>query len=155
MPKVFLSSFFLLLFSASLVFGADEQDRVIFLPGMDEFTFNLYSGYLKVPNSSKSLHYMLAESQRSPQYDPLIVWFNGGPGCSSMLGFLQEHGPFVMEDNTTFFHANNYSWNLEANMLYIEAPAGVGFSYCEKQSECNFTDEETSMDNLNALLSFF
>lgn len=48
-----------------------------------------------------------------------------------MLGFLQEHGPYVMEDETTTFHKNDYSWNREANMLYIESPAGVGFSFCD------------------------
>ena len=64
------------------------------------------------------------------------MWFNGGPGCSSMLGFSQEHGPYVMEDGGTTFHYNEYSWNKEVNMLYIESPAGVGFSYCLDKKEC-------------------
>lgn len=84
---------------------------------------NFYSG--------RHLHYVLAQSQRDPKNDPLIVWFNGGPGCSSMLGFLQEHGPFKMEDEDTKFQKNDWSWNKEANMLYIESPAGVGYSYCD------------------------
>lgn len=72
-----------------------------------------------------------------------------------MLGYLQEHGPYVMEDETDFFIKNEYSWNKEVNMLYIESPAGVGFSYCEDMSLCNFNDETSSLDNLEALISFF
>jgi carboxypeptidase C (cathepsin A) len=48
-----------------------------------------------------------------------------------MLGFLQEHGPYKMEDEDTKFQKNDWSWNKEANMLYIESPAGVGYSYCD------------------------
>ncbi len=40
-------------------------------------------------------------------------------------------------------------------MLYIESPAGVGFSFCDDMSICNFNDETSSLDNLDALLSFF
>lgn len=98
---------------------------------------------------------MLAESQSDPTNDPLIIWFNGGPGCSSMLGFAQEHGPFVMEDGATTFHKNEWSWNKKANMLYIESPAGVGYSYCPEIKECNFTDDLSSSDNLKAVLAFF
>ncbi len=47
-----------------------------------------------------------------------------------MLGFLQEHGPYVMEDGATTFTYNDYSWNNEATMIYLESPAGVGFSVC-------------------------
>ena len=61
-----------------------------------------------------------------------------------MLGFLQEHGPFVMEDDATTFHKNDWSWNTKANMVYIESPAGVGYSYCANKTECNFDDETSS-----------
>ncbi len=98
---------------------------------------------------------MLAESQNDPAKDPLVIWFNGGPGCSSMLGYLQEHGPYVMEDETDYFHKNDYSWNREVTMLYIESPAGVGFSYCEKKEQCVFDDDSSANDNLDALLNFF
>ena len=60
-----------------------------------------------------------------------------------------------MEDDATTFHKNDYSWNREANMVYIESPAGVGYSYCANMSTCNFTDESSSIGNLNAVLSLF
>jgi carboxypeptidase C (cathepsin A) len=130
-------------------------DKVTSLPQMGTFSFNLYSGYLPVNQTTRSLHYMFAESQGNPATDPVVIWFNGGPGCSSMLGFTQEHGPFVMDDGTTTFHANNYTWNKEASMLYIESPAGVGFSYCNQTTPCNYDDDQSAADNLAAILYFF
>ncbi len=47
-----------------------------------------YSGYLDVTGTKKKLHYMFVESQTSPENEAVLVWFNGGPGCSSMLGFF-------------------------------------------------------------------
>ena len=69
-------------------------------------------------------------------HDPLFIWFNGGPGCSSMMGFLQEHGPYVLEDGATNFSKNEHSWNKEVSMVYIESPAGVGFSFCDDMKKC-------------------
>ena len=101
--------------------------------GMD-FDFNMWSGYIPIKDTTKQIHYLLAESQSNPSTDPLIVWFNGGPGCSSMLAFIQEHGPWLIDDGTAHnapMRKNDYSWNLEANILYIEQPAGVGYSFCD------------------------
>lgn len=59
-----------------------------------------------------------------------------------------------MESGTDYFHANEYSWNMFANVLYIESPGGVGYSVCTGE-ECNFDDNITAEDNLAAILYFF
>jgi carboxypeptidase C (cathepsin A) len=81
---------------------------------------------------------------------------NGGPGCSSMLGFAQEHGPYLMPDGQdTFTQTKNpYSWNKIANMLYLEAPAGVGYSFSTK-TQPEYTDDSAAEDNYLALEEFF
>ena len=71
-----------------------------------------------------------------------------------MLGWAAEHGPYVMEDGNTTFHYNEYAWNMEANMLYIESPGGVGYSTCTL-AECSFTDDTSAADNRDAILYFF
>ena len=60
-----------------------------------------------------------------------------------------------MDDWDDKFKKNEYSWNREANMLYIESPAGVGYSYCENSRLCSSSDASSSLDNLDALLAFF
>jgi carboxypeptidase C (cathepsin A) len=141
---------------SAVAFAADEADRVLSMPDLAVFdTYPVYSGYLEV-NSAKALHYMFIESQNDPTNDPIVIWFNGGPGCSSMLGFTQEHGPYKMDSGTDFWVENEWSWNKEANMLYIESPAGVGFSYCKGVKECNtYSDDESAADNLTAVLAWF
>lgn len=78
------------------VMAAPPHELVAALPEMGTFDFPLYSGYVQLTKSTKVLHYILAESQSNPATDPLVVWFNGGPGCSSVLAWVTENGPFVM-----------------------------------------------------------
>ena len=91
---------------------------------------------------------------------PTIVWFNGGPGASSVLGLVQELGPLLINGTGNGFFQNPYSWTkLPANLLILEAPLGVGYSYCANQimynQTCINTDQTTSTLNLAALVDFF
>lgn len=89
---------------------------------------NQYSGYLSV-GTNENMWFWFFEARNSPTTAPLATWFNGGPGCSSMIGLFQENGPCHFVNGASTPSLNPYSWNTNANMLYIDQPIGVGFSY--------------------------
>lgn len=72
------------------------------------------------------------ESRSSPQEDPLVLWLNGGPGCSSTTGLLFELGPCSIEENGTSTRYNPHSWNSKANIFFLDQPIDVGYSYGDK-----------------------
>jgi cathepsin A (carboxypeptidase C) len=134
---------------------APDDENVPYMPGMGNFdTFGLYSGYISL-EKERQIHYVFVEAQEDHLNAPVLVWTNGGPGCSSMLGFTQENGPFSIASGTTEFEANPYSWNRETNVLYIEQPAGVGFSYCTDTESCTFDDHSAGKDNLDTILAWY
>jgi serine carboxypeptidase-like clade 2 len=110
----------------------------------------MYSGYLDA-GFNKSFFYQFYYSQGNPTKDPVLLWLNGGPGCSSLLGAFTENGPFEFYENTSDLKLNPNSWNRYANVLYLESPGGVGFS----QGPVNSSDASVAQDNLVALMSFF
>ncbi|ETI46887.1 hypothetical protein F441_08770 [Phytophthora nicotianae CJ01A1] len=112
----------------STVSGAQHEDALIKeLPGLTrELSFKHYAGHLELEEKEK-LFYWYTESQSDPENDPIVLWLNGGPGCSSLGGLFTENGPFVVRDDLSI-KVNRYSWNRKANMVWLESPAGVGFS---------------------------
>lgn len=62
---------------------------------------------------------------------PLIIWLTGGPGCSSSLALLTENGPCSVNEDGASTKQNPYSWTEAAHVLWLDQPAGVGFSYGE------------------------
>lgn len=129
-------------------------DEVIELPGMSfKPNYRQWSGFLKA-SPGKFLHYWFVTSQGDPIKDPLVLWLNGGPGCSSLDGFLSENGPFHVNDDGATLYENKFSWNKIANVLYLEAPAGVGYSYSDDKNY-KTDDDKVADDNYLALQSFF
>jgi carboxypeptidase C (cathepsin A) len=145
----------LLMTATSLVQAAPQDElfeKLLQFNGTDlPMPTKSYSGFLKV-NEEKQLHYVFVESEDDPTADPILVWFNGGPGCSSMLAFMQEHGPWVIEDEATEVTRNPYPWNANASVLYLESPAGVGFSpWKVNKTEMFYNDMIQSEDAYAAL----
>jgi cathepsin A (carboxypeptidase C) len=134
--------------------SAGDTDEIHSLPGLAvKSKFRQYSGYLNATNR-RHFHYWFVESQKDPQKDPVILWLNGGPGCSSLGGFWTENGPYrVKSDGKTLFE-DPYSWNNLGNILYLESPAGVGYSY-QENNDLKTDDIQTAKDNYLALKNFF
>ena len=85
---------------------------------------------------------MFVESSHEPSTDPIIVWFDGGPGISSMVG-LFHLGPLLIQPQIPFI-VNPYQWTARANLLFVDNPAGVGFSYVSTEEDLYNNDMSNS-----------
>ncbi|CAB4316692.1 unnamed protein product [Prunus armeniaca] len=133
-----------------------EADKITSLPGQPQVSFQQYAGYVTVDEKQqRALFYYFVEAETDAASKPLVLWLNGGPGCSSVgAGAFIEHGPFKPSGDILL--KNDFSWNKEANMLYLESPAGVGFSYSSNQSFYDFVNDAiTANDNLMFLERWF
>merc|ERR1719161_164785 len=104
------------------------------------------------------LHYWFAEAEGAFFAElPVVLWLNGGPGSSSILGMLQEHGP-ILVNKTGGLMLNPYRWTKQANLMVLESPGGVGYSYCSamlKGGNCSNTDKSTAAAARAALQQWF
>ncbi|XVF19669.1 hypothetical protein REPUB_Repub11eG0130800 [Reevesia pubescens] len=134
--------------------GSMEADKVGALPGQpNAVDFNQYAGYVTVDSrAGRALFYYFAESPENSSTNPLVLWLNGGPGCSSLTGAMTELGPFrVNSDGKTLFR-NNYAWNNVANVIFLESPAGVGFSYSNTSSDYDHTGDKSTAEDAYTFL---
>ncbi|CAA7269007.1 unnamed protein product [Cyclocybe aegerita] len=119
-------------------------------------TVNVYTGYLDVAAGSKHLFFYFFESRRDPAKDDVIMWINGGPGCSSSMGLLMELGPCNIDINNVSSNGtvwNLYGWNEEANIFFLDQPVGVGFSYTDYGESVGTT--EAAAKDVHAFISIF
>ncbi|KAL5549228.1 hypothetical protein UlMin_004459, partial [Ulmus minor] len=128
---------------------AASQNIVTNLPGFEgDLPFKLETGYVGVGESNEiQLFYYFVESQRSPTDDPLMLWQSGGPGCTAQTGLFYENGKLLWYSRTgplafkladyngslPSLHLNPYAWTQRLNVLYVDVPAGSGFSYSTTQ----------------------
>jgi carboxypeptidase C (cathepsin A) len=128
------------------------QDQVLEMPGLSyEPAFNQFSGYIQLSGTEKQIHYWLVEAEIPDA--PLVFWTNGGPGCSGLIGFMTEQGPF-RPDEAGLIQPNEYAWNKVANMVFLEQPVGVGFSYSNNKDDYKIGDDQAAKDNLATIRGF-
>ncbi|MBA0869972.1 hypothetical protein Goshw_005942 [Gossypium schwendimanii] len=79
------------------------------------------------------------------------------PGCSSVgIGEAEEVGPFFPQKDEQTLKLNPHRWNKAANLLFIESPVGVGFSYTNTSSDLyQLGDEITANDSYTFLVHWF
>jgi len=149
------------------------EDEVTALPGWRKpLKSKMYSGYVSagddVQDGVKYVmheHYIFIESENDPANDPVLIWTNGGPGAASYFGLFTEVGPYYVSGDslkTDEFNAtgvptlfdNKYAWTQKANLLIINSPPPVGYSYCDNfgpagnGSSCGkWNDERTAKHN--------
>lgn len=113
-----------------------------------------YAGYVTIDPKEKVEYFFWFFGSRSPTAatDPVALWMTGGPGCSSELAILVENGPCTIDDELNTV-SNPFSWNNVANMIYIDQPAGTGFS---TGNQAGYAHNETTVgDDMYVFLQAF
>ncbi|XP_054781733.1 serine carboxypeptidase-like 19 isoform X2 [Prosopis cineraria] len=112
-----------------------------FLPGFHgRLPFQLQTGYVGVGESSEvEVFYYFIESENNPQEDPLLIWFSGGPGCTSFVGLASEIGPIAFVDqeyngSLPSLVLRPQSWTKAASIIFPDLPVGAGFSYAKTEA---------------------
>ncbi|XP_053595932.1 retinoid-inducible serine carboxypeptidase-like isoform X1 [Microplitis demolitor] len=103
-------------------FGPGKQDwgHVTVRPGAQMFWW-LY--YVNPPTINTLDSFNVFEK-------PLIIWLQGGPGVSGTgYGNFHEFGPLDLN-----LKRRNHTWVNDYNVLLIDNPVGVGFSFVENDS---------------------
>ncbi|XP_027355503.1 LOW QUALITY PROTEIN: serine carboxypeptidase-like 35 [Abrus precatorius] len=163
MPMLTFWTFFFYYLLATVATGREysgspqEADGVKNLPGQSPVKFRHYAGYVKLrPHEEKALFYWFFEAQEAPAQKPLVLWLNGGPGCSSIAyGAARELGPFLVEGKERL-KLNKFSWNRVANVIFLEAPVGVGFPYTTNSKDLHeLGDRVSAIDNYAFLTGWF
>ncbi|KAF8544700.1 Alpha/Beta hydrolase protein [Trichophaea hybrida] len=116
--------------------------------GIDEGV-KQYSGYLDVEDD-KHFFFWFFESRNDPENDPVVLWLNGGPGCSSLTGLFMELGPASIDKKIRIVD-NPYSWNSNASVIFLDQPVNVGYSY----SDDSVSSTQAAGKDVYAFLTMF
>ncbi|KAH0587996.1 Cell death protease [Termitomyces sp. 'cryptogamus'] len=135
------------------------------IPGITQDPNNplqIFAGHLVAdPNAAQAkstdvishLYFVMIKNRRIADKRRLMFWFNGGPGCSSFDGLMMEVGPWRM-DGKDSFKVTEGGWEEYMTMVYVDQPAGTGFSYTSTDRYVH-TLAEASTQFLEFLRNFY
>jgi carboxypeptidase D len=81
-----------------------------------------YSGLLPIDHTSdRELFFWFVPSTNPAASDEIMIWLNGGPGCSSLDGFFHENGPAIWQAGTYLPVPNTWTWVNLTNVVWVGA----------------------------------
>lgn len=113
-----------------------------------------WTGTIDVTDTRR-LFFWAFESRADPANDPVIIWMDGGPGYSSAFGLFNEMGPCMLLNDSKTTRQNPWSWNNNATVVFLDQPAGVGFSSIAEDGTLPSKDEDGAPDFQEFLNIFF
>ncbi|PVF96679.1 peptidase S10 serine carboxypeptidase [Serendipita vermifera] len=108
----------------------EHRIRIKETKGFCDPTVKAYTGFVDIESGRKHLFFYFFESRRNPEEDDLTLWISGGPGASSAVGLLGVIGPcWVDPASSNGTSWNQWGWNRESNLLFLDQPIDAGYSY--------------------------
>ncbi|GLJ33088.1 hypothetical protein SUGI_0665910 [Cryptomeria japonica] len=116
------------------------------------------SGYLTIKEKPGAqmfyAYYEAIEPSLQLSERPILLWLQGGPGCSGLIGNLYELGPWIVAQDLRL-HKNSGPWNRMFGLLFIDNPIGSGFSVAPTDHDIPTNQEEIAKDLYSALQAFY
>uniref|UniRef100_A0A0D6QSR8 Carboxypeptidase n=1 Tax=Araucaria cunninghamii TaxID=56994 RepID=A0A0D6QSR8_ARACU len=115
------------------------------------------SGYLNIKEKGARMFYAYYEAlQPAKQISdtPILLWLQGGAGCSGLIGNLYELGPWRVEEDLRL-HRNSAPWNRIFGLLFVDSPIGSGFSVPPSDEAIPTNQEEVAKDLYSFLEAFY
>eukprot|EP00210_Caulerpa_lentillifera_P004886 g4662.t1 len=96
---------------------------------------------------------MYFENRNKDPDAPFVFWTNGGPGCSSFFGLFLENGPYEIQEDLSLCW-KEYGWDVGHNIVFVEQPIGVGYSYSSSSDDKVTTEEQVGDDMVQFFYAF-
>lgn len=114
-----------------------------------------YSGYLTVDEKFNSnLFFWYFPAEEDCVHAPVVLWLQGGPGASSMIGLFTEVGPLQLISENKLIK-RKYAWSKNHNLIFIDSPVGSGFSFTEDDKGYARNDSDVARNLYEAVIQLY
>ena len=110
-------------------------------------------GFVKVRENGAGQFYWFWEAidgDVNTDSKPLVLWLQGGPGCSGQEANFWEFGPIAIDDHLQPERRNG-TWSDYFHLLFIDNPLGAGYSFVVQPEDLSRTEEQLVHDMYTTL----
>ncbi|KAJ2230130.1 Cell death protease [Coemansia sp. RSA 485] len=120
-----------------------EVSQLPFQDAAEFASLRQYAGQLPILSEKDVMFFWLINNATNTEnQDKLVIWLNGGPGCTSLDGVFMENGPYKF-DGPNRLEFRDHSLSQQFDVLYIDQPFGTGFSVSSMKNYAHTFKEAT------------